>query len=128
MKTTTLCGMLVSLTLTPWPVQAHDIYGNLVGTHGEFCCHGTDCRPAPWRYLDDVIYGGTSSSAIRAIRNESHLIGTWRGALFTYWEAQRDDFVHLGNLRLPPFGTKCVHRRYFGVRPGRLYRCHLIGS
>src|SRR5262249_62337679 len=52
MKTTTLCGMLVSLTLTPWPVQAHDIYGNLVGTHGELCCHGTDCRPAPWRIVN----------------------------------------------------------------------------
>ena len=52
MRTTTLCGILVGLTLTPWPVQAHDIYGNLVGTHGEFCCHGTDCRPAPWRSVN----------------------------------------------------------------------------
>ena len=55
MKTTTLCGILVGLTLTPWPVQAHDIYGNLVGTHGEFCCHGTDCRPAPWRIVNGSV-------------------------------------------------------------------------
>jgi len=52
MKTTTLCGMLVSLTLTAWPVQAHDIYANLVGKHGESCCHGLDCRPAPWRIVN----------------------------------------------------------------------------
>jgi hypothetical protein len=54
-KTTTLCGMLVSLTLTPWPVQAHDIYGNLVGIHGESCCQGTDCRPAPWRIVNGSV-------------------------------------------------------------------------
>jgi hypothetical protein len=51
MKTTTLCTMLVSLTLTPLPVRAHDIYGNLMGKHGESCCHGADCRPAPWRIV-----------------------------------------------------------------------------
>jgi hypothetical protein len=55
MKTTTLYGMLVSLTLTPWPVQAHDIYSNLVGPHGEICCHGTDCRPAPWRIVNGSV-------------------------------------------------------------------------
>jgi hypothetical protein len=52
MKTTTLCGMLVSLTLTPWPVQAHEIYGNLVGTHERELLPGTDCRPAPWRIVN----------------------------------------------------------------------------
>ena len=52
MKTTTLCAMLVGLTLTPWPVKAHDIYGKLIGTHGESCCRGHDCRPAPWRIVN----------------------------------------------------------------------------
>jgi hypothetical protein len=51
----TLCGMLVSLTLTPWPVQAHDIYGKLVGPHGENCCYGVDCRPAPWRIVNGAV-------------------------------------------------------------------------
>ena len=55
-KTTTLCAMLVSVALTPWPVQAHDIYGNLVGKQGESCCHGHDCRPAPWRIVNGTVY------------------------------------------------------------------------
>ena len=55
MKTTTLCAMLVGLTLTPWPVQAHDIYGNLVGKYGESCCHDHDCRPAPWRIVNGEV-------------------------------------------------------------------------
>jgi hypothetical protein len=38
--------------LTPWPVEAHDIYGKLLGPHGESCCHGIDCRPARWRIVN----------------------------------------------------------------------------
>jgi hypothetical protein len=38
--------------LTPWPVEAHDIYGKLLGPHGESCCHGVDCRPARWRIVN----------------------------------------------------------------------------
>ena len=55
MNATTLCTMLVSLTLTPLPAQAHDIYGNLVGKHGESCCHDHDCRPAPWRIVNGEV-------------------------------------------------------------------------
>src|SRR5262245_43766296 len=55
MKTTTLCRMLVSLALTPWPVQAHNIYGKLVDKHGESCCHDHDCRPAPWRIVNGEV-------------------------------------------------------------------------
>ena len=54
MRCVVLLGMLLSAipALTPWPVKAHDIYGKLLGPHGESCCHGHDCRPAPWRIVN----------------------------------------------------------------------------
>jgi hypothetical protein len=45
-----LLGMLLSAI--PRLVEAHDIYGKLLGPHGESCCHGVDCRPAPWRIVN----------------------------------------------------------------------------
>ena len=53
MRSIALLGMLLSAisALTPWPVQAHDIYAKLLGPHGESCCHDHDCRPAPWRIV-----------------------------------------------------------------------------
>jgi hypothetical protein len=29
--------------------QAHDIYADLKDGWGRSCCHGADCRPAPYR-------------------------------------------------------------------------------
>jgi len=55
MRHVVLLGILLSAipALTPWPVEAHDIYGKLLGPHGESCCDGVDCRPAPWRIIAD---------------------------------------------------------------------------
>jgi hypothetical protein len=54
MPSVVLLGMFLSAmpALTPWPIQAHDIYGKLMGPHGESCCHGVDCRPARWRIVN----------------------------------------------------------------------------
>jgi len=57
MRCVVLLGTLLSAipALTPWPAQAHDIYGKLVGKHGESCCHDHDCRPAPWRIVNGEV-------------------------------------------------------------------------
>ena len=54
MPSVVLLGMFLSAmpALTPWPIQAHDIYGKLMGPLGESCCHGVDCRPARWRIVN----------------------------------------------------------------------------
>jgi hypothetical protein len=57
MRYVVLLGMLLSAipALTPRPVQAHDIYGNLLAKNGESCCHDSDCRPAPWRIVNGEV-------------------------------------------------------------------------
>jgi hypothetical protein len=40
---------LALLALWPCPVQAHDIYEDLVSAYGFSCCDNSDCRPVPYR-------------------------------------------------------------------------------
>jgi hypothetical protein len=39
----------VSLTNLPLPIQAHDIYSDVVDGAGKSCCDNRDCRPAHYR-------------------------------------------------------------------------------
>ena len=37
------------LVIGPRPIQAHDIYTDLLTRSGLPCCHDGDCRPVPYR-------------------------------------------------------------------------------
>jgi hypothetical protein len=37
------------LVIWPGPIQAHDIYTDLLTRSGLPCCHDGDCRPVPYR-------------------------------------------------------------------------------
>ena len=46
-------SVLVSAALVlslPLPIQAHDIYSDLVDASGQKCCNDGDCQPAPYRH------------------------------------------------------------------------------
>src|SRR3954470_5118304 len=46
-KQMSLVGSL--LVIWPGPIQAHDIYTELLTPSGLPCCHDGDCRPVPYR-------------------------------------------------------------------------------
>jgi hypothetical protein len=89
--------LLALLELWPCPVQAHDIYEDLVSAFGFRCCDDTDCRPVPYRIaqggvqmLVDQRWIDIPSETIqyRALVGDSGETGGghWCGAPYRYFD------------------------------------------
>jgi len=100
------------LVIWPGPIQAHDIYKDLLTRSGLPCCHEGDCRPVPYRLAPkglQMFVDGQWLYIARGSIQYRTLAGDHGGTGGSHWCGLRDAIGYFTRCAILPPHSAATH-------------------